>query len=186
MHRLMKRGLVASVALATVTTPVALLTTQAGAQPTRGVEAVNVTVYEVGTPPSSPAISVGGGPATLGGVVTAKGTNADMPSLSTDPAGSTRSTVAVPNGTLTVLLTGGKFKVASLNPTTCRFIANQTNGKATIVSGTGVFSAATGTFKVNASITGTLPRNPGGGCSNTAGPITDVVQAQAVGNINLH
>ena len=60
MHRLMKRGLVASVALATVTTSVALLTAQAGAQPTRGVEAVNVTVYEVGTPPSSPAISVGG------------------------------------------------------------------------------------------------------------------------------
>ena len=47
-----------------------------------------MTVYEVGRPPSSPAIDVGGGPATLGGVVTAKGTNADMPSLSTDPAGS--------------------------------------------------------------------------------------------------
>jgi hypothetical protein len=186
MHRLIKRGFVASVALAAASAPIALLTTQAGAQPTKGAEAVNVTVYEVGTPPSSPTTSVGGGPATLGGLVAAKGTNADVPSLSTDPAGSTRSTVATPNGTLTVLLTGGKFKVASLNPTTCRFIANQTNGKATIESGTGIFSAATGTFKVNASITGTLQRNPGGGCSNTTSPITDVVQAQAVGNINLH
>jgi hypothetical protein len=186
MHRLLKRGLVTSAALATVSTPTALLTTQAGAQPTRGAAAVNVTVYEVGTPPSGPTTSVGGGPATIGGLVSARGTDADVPSLATDPAGSTRSTVAFPDGTFTVLLTGGKFKLASLNNTTCKFIANVNNQKATIVSGTGIFSAASGTFRVDASITGTLPRSPGGGCSQAANPITDVVQAQAVGHINLH
>jgi hypothetical protein len=186
MHRLLKRGLVTSATLATICTPAAFLTTQAGAQVTKGAEAVNVTVYEVGTPPSNPVTSVGGGPASMGGVVVAKGTDADVPSLPTDPAGSGRSTVATPNGTITVLLTGGKFKVASLNNTTCKFIANVTKEKATVVSGTGIFSAATGSFKVNSSITGTLPRNPTGGCSETANPITDVVQASATGNINLH
>jgi hypothetical protein len=68
--------------------------------------------------------------------------------------------------------------VASLNPVTCRFIANLSRAQGSILSETGMFASATGTFRVDASITGVLPHNPGGGCttSETSEPILDIVQ----------
>ena len=180
MHRLIKRGLVSAAALATVTTPVAFLTTQASAQPIKGAEALNVTIYEVGTPPSNPTVTAGGGPATAGGVFAGKGNVADNPDGS--------STFAFPTGTFNLQITGGRFTVASLNPANCKFIANISNAKGSIASGTGQFASATGTFNVSASLTGTLARNSGGACNTaeTASPAFDVVKGQAVGHINLH
>jgi hypothetical protein len=180
MNRLFKRGLLAATAVATVTTPVAVLATQAGAQPTKGAEALNVTIYEVGTPPSNPTGSAGGGPASAGGVFAGKGNVADNPDGS--------NTFAFPTGTFNFAVTGGRFTVASLNQTTCKFIANISNAKGTIASGTGVFASATGTFRVGASITGVLPHNPGGGCntSENISEVLDVIQGHATGHINLH
>ena len=161
MHRLIKRGLVAAAALATVSTPVALLTTQAGAQPTKGAEALNLTIYEVGQPAANPTTSIGGGPASAGGVFVGKGNVADLPATHRRR----QSVFAFPTGTFEVLITGGRFQVASLNPNNCKFIANVINAKGTLNSGTGQFATATGTFKVNASITGTLARGAGGACN---------------------
>ena len=179
MNRLFKRGLVAAAAVATVSTPLAVFATQAGAQPTKGAEALNVTIYEVGTPTSNPTLSTGGGPATAGGIFAAKGNIADNPDGS--------STFAFPAGTFNFQITGGRFTVASLNPNNCKFIANISNAKGSIASGTGVFATATGTFKVSASETGTLARTSGGACNSaeTAVPALDIVQGQAVGHINL-
>ena len=79
-HAPIDRGLVAGAVLATVTTPVTVLATQAGAQPTRGAEALNLTIYEVGQPVANPQTgSVGGGPASAGGVFVGKGNVADLP-----------------------------------------------------------------------------------------------------------
>jgi hypothetical protein len=182
MHTLIKRGLIAAAVLASVSTPAAFLASQAGATQTKGAEALNVTIYEVGRPASS----IGGGPASAGGVVAAKGNVADTASLPTDPAHSTRSVFAFPAGTFTFLVSGGQYKVASLNNVTCRFIANLSNAQGSIVSGTGQFASATGTFRVSASITGNLKHKSGGGCNENANPILDVVQGHATGNINLH
>ena len=185
MHRLIKRGLTAATALAIVSTPVALLTTQASAQPTRGQEALNLTIYEVGQPAgSNPTMSIGGGPASAGGVFVGKGNVADLPAPATADA---NSVFAFPTGTFEVLITGGRFQVASLNPNNCKFIANVINAKGTLNSGTGQFATATGNFKVNASITGTLARGAGGACNTleNSQPAFDTVQAQAVGRINL-
>jgi hypothetical protein len=184
MHRFFKRGLVAAAAVATVTTPVAVLATQAGAQPTKGQEALNLTIYEVGQPAANPTASVGGGPATAGGIFVGKGNVADLPA---PPTADANSVFAFPTGTFEVLVTGGRFVVANLNPNNCKFIANVINAKGTLNSGTGVFATATATFKVNASITGTLARGAGGACNtlDNSQPALDTVHATAVGRINL-
>ena len=180
-----RRGLAAACILAGIAAPTGILASSAlaSAQPTRGQEAINVTIYEVGTPAANPTMSIGGGPATAGGVVVGKGNFADLPGGA--------ALMAFNNGTGTITFSdtmGGTFKVANLNPVNCKFIANLINATVTITSGTGVYSAATGTFKVNASITGVLPRNATGGCNTaeTAAPVQDTVKATAVGRINLH
>jgi hypothetical protein len=180
-----RRGFVAAAIFAGIAAPTGILTTSvlASAQVTKGAEAISVTIYEVGTPAANPTMSMGGGPASAGGVVVGKGNMADLADGST--------LLAFNNGTGTLTLgplTGGRFSVANLNPVNCKFIANLTNARSSITSGTGVYSAATGSFKINASITGVLPRNSTGGCNTaeTAVPAQDTVKASAVGNINLH
>ena len=182
MHRMIRRGLVAAAALATVTTPVAVLATQAGAQPTRGQEALNLTIYEVGQPAGNPTSVIGGGPASAGGVFVGKGNVADLPTTPTQDA---NSIFAFSTGTFQVAVTGGRYVVANLNPNNCKFIANAINATGTLSNGTGQFATATGTFKVNATITGTLARGTGGACNEEAAPAFDKVQATAVGRINL-
>ena len=185
MHRLLKRGLVASAALATVCTPVAVLTTQAGAQPTRGQEALNLTLYEVGQPVANPTTVIGGGPVSAGGVFVGKGNAADIPL--TTPTDDANTLLAFPTGTFQVAVTGGRFEVANLNPVTCKFIANVIRARGTLSHGTGQFATATGSFRIDATITGTLARDAGGACntSDTSQPALDKVQATAVGHINL-
>ena len=191
MRRLISRSLAAAAVVASVATPLTLSSTQAGAQPVKGAEALNFTGYFVGVPPDNPGIGnpgfIGGGPQTAGGVVLAKGTWASTPSLPGDPAGSSRGITAFPNGTFTVLgLDDFSFTFASINRSTCRFIGNLSNQHASIVSGTGEFANATGTFTQNETWTGYLPRAAGGGCNLNAGATFAVIQGQSVGNINLH
>ncbi len=190
MQRLIRRGLTAAAVLASVVAPLTLLTTQAGAQPVKGAEAVTSTSYLVGIPPDNPGagnpFAIGGGPVTAGGVVVAKGTLAYTASLPGDPAGTARVILAFPNGTYTVVGGGGSFSFASFNQSTCRFIGNLSNSHSRIVSGTGEFAAATGTFTIDEIWTGYLPRAAGGGCNLNGAPIFAVVQQHAVGSINLH
>ncbi len=178
-----RRGLVAVAIFAGIAAPTGILTSSAlaGAQPTRGHEAITATVYEVGIPASNPTLSVGGGPFTAGGVVVGKGNIADLRNGDVLLAFGSA-------GTIELNTTGGRFVPASVNPVSCKFIANLINAKSSIKTGTGIFSAATGTFKLNLSITGTLPRSATGGCneSMTSVPVNDTVKASAVGNISLH
>ena len=176
-----RRGLIAAAIFAGIAAPTGILTssTLAGAQPTRGQEAINATVYEVGTPASNPTLSVGGGPFTAGGVVVGKGNIADLPNGDVLLAFG-------PTGTFELNNSGGNFTVANLNPVSCKFIANVTNARSSIVAGTGIFAAATGTFRVNLP-TGTLPRTANGcNMSENSVPANDIVKASAVGRINLH
>ncbi len=189
MQRLIRRGLTAAAVLASIATPLTLLNTEAGAQAVRGAEILNSTGYVIAIPPDNPGAAglIGGGPITARGVVSAKGTWAQTTSLPGDPANSSRGIVAFPNGTYTVLVTGGSFSFTSLNQSTCRYTGIFTNQHSTIVSGTGEFAAATGTFTVNSSWTGYFPPVAGGGCNfNVDAAAFNVNHGQAVGSINLH
>lgn len=190
MPCLIRRALTAAAVFASVATPLTLWTTQAGAQAVKGAEALNSTLYLIGVPPDNPGagnpFAIGGGPETAGGVVLAKGTAAITASLPGDPAGSSRAINAFPNGTFTGLGTGGGFTFASLNQSTCRFIGNLSDEHLTIVSGTGEFAAATGTFTISETWTGYLPHAAGGGCNLNGAAVFAVVQAHAVGSMNLH
>jgi hypothetical protein len=189
MPRLVRRGLMAAAVLASVSTPLTLLNSQAGAQAVRGAEILNDTGYVIAIPPDNPGAAglIGGGPITGVGVVSAKGVFAQTASLPGDPAGSGRDVVAFPNGTYTVLVTGGSFSFASLNQSTCRYTGTLSNEHSTIVSGTGEFAAATGTFTVNSTATGYFPPAAGGGCNfNVDAASLNVLHTQAVGHINLN
>jgi hypothetical protein len=185
----MSRGLAAAAVLAGVATPLTLLNTQAGAQAVQGAEVLNFTGYITAIPPDNPGAAglIGGGPITADGVVSAKGTWAQTTSLPGDPAESSRGIVAFPGGTYTLLVTGGSFSFTSLNQSTCRYTGNFSDQTSTIVSGTGEFAAATGTFTVNSNWTGYFPPAAGGGCNfNVDTAAFNVEHGQAVGNINLH
>jgi hypothetical protein len=189
MPRLIRRGLSAAAVLASVATPLTLVNTEAGAQAIRGAELTTNTAYVIAIPPDNPGSAglIGGGPITASGVVTAKGDFALTASLPGDPAGSGRDIVAFPNGTYTLLVTGGNFSFTSLNQSTCRYTGTLTDQHSTIVSGTGEFAAATGAFTVNSTWTGYFPPASGGGCNlNVDAAVFSVGQGQAVGSINLH
>jgi hypothetical protein len=188
MRRLMSRSLAAAAVLASVATPLTLLNTQAGAQPVQGAEVLNNTGYLIAIPPENPGAAglIGGGPITGDGVVSGKGVFALTTSLPGDPADSARDIVAFPGGTYTVLVTGGIVNFTSVNQSTCRYTGTITDEHSTIVSGTGEFAAATGTFTVNSSWMGYFPPAPGGGCNfNVDAAALNVVHGQAVGTINL-
>jgi hypothetical protein len=185
----MSRSLATAAVLASVATPVTLLNTQAGAQAVQGAETLNFTGYIIAIPPDNPGAAglIGGGPITAGGEVSAKGTWASTTSLPGDPAGSSRGIIAFPGGTYTVLVTGGSFSFTSLNQSTCRYTGTFSDQQSTIVSGTGEFAAATGTFTVNSSWSGYFPPAAAGGCNfNVDAAAFNVEHGQAVGSINLH
>jgi hypothetical protein len=188
-QRLIRRGLTAAAVLASVATPLTLLSTQAGAQAVQGAEILNDTAYIVAIPPDNPGAAglIGGGPITAGGVVSARGTLALTASLPGDPPGSSRAVVAFPSGTFTVVAgLGFTFSFTSINQSTCRYTGISKEGS-TIVSGTGEFAAATGTFTVSSSWTGYFPPAAGGGCNfNVDAAALNVARQQAVGAINLN
>jgi hypothetical protein len=189
MRRLMSRGLAAAAVLASVATPLTLLSTRAGAEVVQGAEASNYAGDVIAIPPDNPGAAglVGGGSITSGGAVSAKGAWAQTASLPGDPADSSRSIIAFPGGTYTVVVTGGSFNFTSLNQTTCRYTGTFSDQTSTIVSGTGEFAAATGTFTVNSTWSGYFPPAPGGGCNfNVDAAAFNVVHGEAVGSINLH
>jgi hypothetical protein len=190
MRRLISRSLAAAAVLAGVATPLTLLNIQAGAQVVQGAESNSFTGYIIAIPPDNPGAAgiIGGGPITLDGVVSAKGSWAATTSLPGDPADSSRAIVAVPGGTYTLLITGGSFSFTSLNQSTCRYTGIFSDQTSTIVSGTGEFAAATGTFPtVNSSWAGYFPPAAGGGCNfNVDAASFNVEHGQGVGSINLH
>ena len=189
MPRLIRRGLMAAAVLAGVATPLSLVTTQAGAQPVKGAEVLNDTGYITAIPPDNPGAAglLGGGPITARGVVSARGTFALTASLPGDPPGSDRAIIAFPGGTYTVVAgLGFTFSFTSMNQSTCRY-TGISKEHSTIVSGTGEFAAATGTFTVSSSWTGYFPPAAGGGCNfNVDAAALNVARTQAVGRINLH
>ena len=182
---MVKRGLIAlSVVAAVGGTTGGLLASAASASPTRGVEVIHTVQYSVAGGP-------GVGPWTgHGPISTHKGNITDIPSLATDPANSSRTTLIDPAGSFTPLNTGGRSPAAgpSVNPVTCfvHFTIRDINAK--IVSGTGAYAKATGNFKATASISGFLMRTATGACDTnqndpSAFSTTNVV---AKGYINLH
>ena len=189
MPRLVRRGLMAAAVLASVATPLTLLNSQAGAQAVRGAEILNSTGYLIAVPPDNPGAAglIGGGPITGAGVVSARGTFALTASLPGDPPGSSRAIIAFPSGTYTVVAgLGFTFSFTSLNQSTCRY-TGISKEHSTIVSGTGEFAAATGTFTVSSSWTGYFPPAAGGGCNfNVDAATLNVAHGQAVGTINLN
>ena len=113
---MVKRGLIAlSVVAAVGGTTGGLLASAASASPTRGVEVIHTVQYSVAGGP-------GVGPWTgHGPISTHKGNITDIPSLATDPANSSRTTLIDPAGSFTTLNTGGNFIPGRTNPFTCAF-----------------------------------------------------------------
>ena len=148
-----KRGPIAlSVVAAIGGTTGGPLVSAAAAQPTRGPVIIRATQYEVG---AGEAV----GPFTSHGAVNTKGNVTDVPSLATDPADSNRSTLVDPTGSFTVLTTGGDNFRDHLNPVTCALTASvQDIHAGLIVSGTGAYAKATGTFKASVHVNGFVQR----------------------------
>ena len=188
MRRLIRRGLTAAAVFASVVTPLTLLTTQAGAQAVQGAEAISVTGYVVGVPPDNPGAAglIGGGPATAGGVVLAKGTFALTASLPGDPPGSTRGIIAFPTGTFTVLVTGGNLVWA--HSTSPPADSSETCPTSTPPFCPGPASSPPPPVRSRSTPVGpaTCRLLAGGGCNLNDAPIFTVIQSHAVGNINLH
>jgi hypothetical protein len=181
MH-IMKRGMLALSVLAAVGgTTGGLLASQAGAQPTRGPEVVRVTQYYVGG-------GKGVGPFTSHGAVNTKGNITDIASLMADPPDSGRSTLVDPTGSFTVLTTGGDNFRDHLNPVTCALTASVQDIHVVIVSGTGAYRHATGTFKASVHVNGFVQRLANEKCDLNGDDPTafETDTAVAVGHINLN
>ncbi len=179
---MVKRGLIAlSVVAAVGGTTGGLLASAASASPTRGVEVIHTVQYSVAGGP-------GVGPWTgHGPISTHKGNITDIPSLATDPANSSRTTLIDPAGSFTTLNTGGNFIPGRTNPFTCAFTGRVKGINVNIVTGTGAYSKATGAFRVNISISGFDPRLPNGQCNfNADNSAFETDTATAVGFVNLH
>ena len=157
-----------------------LLASQASASPTRGPEAIRSVQYEVGDGSSV-------GPFTMHGVVNSKGNVTDTASLTKGPANSSRQMFVDPNGSFTVLVTGGTNPTPKINPQTCFVHFTIRNFDAKIVAGTGAYRHATGDFKADATITGNTGRLANGSCDTSQnGPSPLQVNVVAGGLINLH
>jgi hypothetical protein len=181
MH-MMKRGLIALTLVAAVGgTTGGLLASAASATPTRGPEIVRSTQYSVGT-----GLAVG--PWSGRGVIHNHGIVTQIPSLITDPAGSSRETLADPAGSFTVLVTGGTAGAPNINPTTCAFNVVVRGLGVKVVSGTGAYANAAGHLVARLAIDGTLSRLATGACnpSPTAPSVFQTDNVTAVGHINLH
>jgi hypothetical protein len=181
MH-ILKRGLLGlSVAVVALSASAGgLLASQAGAQPTRGVEVVHGTQYSVnggfGVGPWS-----GRGPISNNGVVT------DIASKPGDPPNSNRHTLADPAGTFTVLTTGGNFIPGLTNPITCAFTARITGINVKVVAGTGAYRNLSGNLVANVFASGYQPRYPNGRCNfNADNSAFETDTVTAVGFVNLH
>ncbi len=181
MH-MMKRGLLAlSMVAAVGGTTAGLLASQASASPTRGPEAIRSVQYEVGDGSSV-------GPFTMHGVVNSKGNVTDTASLTKGPANSSRQMFVDPNGSFTVLVTGGTNPTPKINPQTCFVHFTIRNFDAKIVAGTGAYRHATGDFKADATITGNTGRLANGSCDTSQNGPSPLSQVNVVagGLINLH
>jgi hypothetical protein len=181
MH-ILKRGLLALSAVAVVGgTAGGFLASTAGASPSRGIEVVHAVQYEV-----NGGTSVG--PWSGRGPISGQGNITDVPSLTADPANSSRTTLVNPAGSFTTLNTGGNFVPGRMNPFTCAFTAQITGINVHIVSGTGRYRNATGNLVVNIHAQGVNPRLPNGQC-NGNGNVPSAFEtdtATAVGFVNLH
>jgi hypothetical protein len=180
MH-ILKRGLLAlSVMAAVGGTTGGLLAAQAGASPTRGVEVVHATQYEV-----NGGTSVG--PWSGRGPISGNGNITDVASLMTDPANSSRTTLVNAAGSFTTLNTGGNFVPGRMNPFSCAFTAQINGIHVQIVQGTGAYRHATGNLLVNIHAQGVDPRLPNGQCNfNADNSAFETDTAVAVGFVNLH
>ena len=178
---MVKRGLIAlSVVAAVGGTTGGLLASAASASPTRGPEVIHITQYSV-------AGGFGVGPWSGRGVIHNHGNTTDDPSLTTDPAGSSRHTVVDPAGSFTVLATGGAPGNFHMNPVTCSFSGTIKGITAKIVSGTGAYAKATGTLKANGVARGYLLRTATGCDTNQNDPSAfETDSTVAIGFINLH
>jgi hypothetical protein len=179
---MMKRGLIAlSVVAAVGGATSGLLVSQASATSTRGREVIHTVQYRVGD-------GQGVGPWTGRGPISSnRGNITDLPSLTTDPTGSSRTILIDPAGSFTTLNTGGTFVPGRSNQFTCFFSGIIRGLSAHIVSGTGAYSKATGNLNVTLSISGFNPRLPNGQCNGNAdNSAFETDTALAVGRVNLH
>jgi hypothetical protein len=179
---IMKRGLLAVSALAIVGgTAGGLLASSAGAAPRAGIEVIHATQYSVGG-----GLSVGPWTSSRG-PVTGPGNATDIPSRPLDPPNSGRTTLVDPNGSITVLHTGGTFVPGRENPFTCAFTGRVNGVNVTIVRGTGDYRNATGNLLANVRIQGTQPRRINGTCNfNANNSAFETDSITAVGFVNLH
>jgi hypothetical protein len=182
LMNIVKRGLLAlSIVAVAGATAGGLLASQASASSTRGPETIRSTQYEVGD-----GVSVG--PWTGHGVIKTAGNVTDAPSVTGDPDNSNREMLVDPNGSFTVLVTGGNQGPVHMNPNTCAVRFTVSGFDARIVTGTGVYRHATGDFKGNVNISGYASRLANGSCDTSQNGPTPLSTSSvvAVGHINLH
>ena len=129
--------------------------------PSRGREVIRTTQYEVGT---GEAVGTWSGH----GAIHNYGNATDLPSLATDPTGSSRHMIIDPAGSLTVLASGGNPGAFDLNPVACAFHASINGITAKVVAGTGAYAKATGTLRANGVVNGYLSRTATGACGQNA------------------
>src|ERR1700749_2093985 len=158
---IVKRGLLAlSLVAVPGGTAGGLLASQAGGSSAGGPEPIRSTQYEVGD-----GVSVG--PWTGHGVIKTAGNVTDAPSVTGDPDNSNREMLVAPNGSFTVLVTGGNQGPVHMNPNTCAVRFTVSGFDARIVTGTGVYRHATGDFKGNVNISGYASRLANGSCDTS-------------------
>jgi hypothetical protein len=173
-----RRVLMSVTVAATLGTALGLAPVAASAMSRHGGETVKAAIYEVN--------GTGTGWVKLSGTVRGSGNVAEEPSLPSDPANSSRALIAVPQGTFTVLSTGGTDIGPNVGPN-CSVTFAIKGQMTTVVSGTGLFANATGTFRGNIFVTGYLARLSTGACdeSPTSAPLFDIVYVNARGHVNL-
>jgi hypothetical protein len=171
---------IGAMALAALGTTAAVVASAeiASAAPTRGLEVLRATITEVN--------GQGVGPTTDAGVVSQHGVVQEIPSLKTDPKGSSRALIVERVGTFTVLNTGGQVVLPKSNPITCAFSATIVGQRSRVVAGTGLYAHETGLYVDTLRINGFNKRALVAPFKCTAQTLFDTVNVTAVGNINLH
>jgi hypothetical protein len=176
----MKRQVTAALLAAAGALAISAATALPAAAATSGSETLRGTLVTSGVSGTRTVLS---SVVVATGVFTGVGRIVEVPSLPTDPPGSSRDDLVFPEGTIHLLsiTVGASF---SLNPHSCLFrLTLQQTGE--ITGGTGQFADATSSSTGTVSAQGLLPRNPDRSCSTTQTPLHEVDMIASSGTLSF-
>ncbi len=117
------------------------------------------------------------------GVFSGVGRVVEIPNLPTDPDNVARDDLVFADGSIHIVSTivDASF---SLNPQSCVF-SGSVQQTGTVVGGTGLFAAATGSYTGTATARGIARRNPDGSCSQEQAPLHELDMIASSGSLSF-